>query len=146
VRYVFAQVGILRARRREGFIPPKKPYSFEALMDDVLEFASVMLVENGRLAMWMPTANDGDIELAIPTHDWLDLVSVCIQPFNKCKIHQTLKRNTHLTITGSRRLLVYRRRSEGEIDRTLEKKQKQYGTGKHADELNLFRKKVFARA
>jgi tRNA G10 N-methylase Trm11 len=57
-----------------------------ALLDDTLHFASLTLVENGRLAMWMPTANDEDIELAIPTHPCLKVVSVCVQPFNKCKI------------------------------------------------------------
>jgi len=72
--------------REPGYIPPKRPYSFTALLDDILHFASLTLVENGRLAMWMPTANDEDIELAIPTHPCLKVVSVCVQPFNKCKI------------------------------------------------------------
>ena len=72
--------------REPGYIPPKRPYSFTALLDDVLHFASLTLVENGRLAMWMPTANDEDIELVIPTHPCLKVVSVCVQPFNKCKI------------------------------------------------------------
>lgn len=72
--------------REPGYIPPKRPYSFTALLDDILHFASLTLVENGRLAMWMPTANDEDIELVIPTHPCLKIVSVCVQPFNKCKI------------------------------------------------------------
>ena len=71
--------------REPGYIPPKRPYSFTALLDDTLHFASLTLVENGRLAMWMPTANDEDIELVIPTHPCLKVVSVCVQPFNKCK-------------------------------------------------------------
>lgn len=55
------------------------------MMADVLEFAFDMLVENGRLSVWMPTANDEDIELAIPMHPGLELISVCVQQFNKCK-------------------------------------------------------------
>lgn len=53
-------------------------------MADVLEFAFSMVVDDGRLCMWMPTANDEDVELAIPHHPGLQLVSVCVQDFNKC--------------------------------------------------------------
>lgn len=74
--------------RQDKYIPPKKPYSFEAMLDDILEFASLFLVDNGRLSLWMPTANDEEIELAIPTHHCLEVVSVCVQPFNKCKPQQ----------------------------------------------------------
>lgn len=76
---------LLGDKRQDGFIPPKRPYSFEAMLDDILEFASVMLVDDARLSMWMPTANNEDIELAIPTHPCLEIVSVCVQAFNKCK-------------------------------------------------------------
>jgi tRNA G10 N-methylase Trm11 len=55
------------------------------MLVDILNFASVMLVENGRLSMWMPTANDEEQELEIPQHGALELMSECIQPFNKCK-------------------------------------------------------------
>lgn len=110
-----------------GYIPPKRPYSFTALLDDVLHFASITLVKNGRLAMWMPTANDEDIELAIPTHPCLKIVSVCVQPFNK----------------WSRRLLTYRRLPDNEIDRGLLIPKREYGAGIHADELNDFRRKYF---
>ncbi|RMZ69194.1 hypothetical protein GMOD_00003127 [Pyrenophora seminiperda CCB06] len=81
-----------------GYIPPKRPYSFTALLDDILSFAASSLVENGRLSMWMPSANDEDVELVIPGHGLLVLESVCTQAFNK----------------WSRRLLTYRRRGEGE--------------------------------
>lgn len=70
--------------RQDKYIPPKKPYSFEAMLEDLLEFAAFMLVDDGRLSLWMPTANDEDIFLGIPTHPCLDLVSVCVQAFNKC--------------------------------------------------------------
>lgn len=111
-----------------GYIPPKKPYSFTAIQDDILEFAVSTLVENGRLSMWMPTANDEDIELVIPTHPCLEIVSVCVQPFNK----------------WSRRLLTYRRKTESEIPSgALEMVKKEYEKGVRADELNNFRRKYF---
>ena len=71
-------------RSQPGFIPSKRPYGFEDLLFDVLDFASSMLVEDGRLSMWMPTADDEDIELSVPTHPALRLVSICVQHFNKC--------------------------------------------------------------
>ncbi len=69
----------------EGYVAPKKPYSFEAMLDDILEFAASTLVDNGRLSMWMPTANEEDVEIEIPQNQRLEVVSVCIQPFNKCE-------------------------------------------------------------
>ena len=73
------------AHLQDKYIPPKKAYSFEAMLDDLLEFAVEMLVDGGRLSLWMPTANDEDVELGIPAHPCLELVSVCVQTFNKCK-------------------------------------------------------------
>ena len=70
--------------RQDKYIPPKKPYSFEAMLDDLLEFAALSLVDDGRLSLWMPTANDEDVILGIPAHPYLELTSVCIQTFNKC--------------------------------------------------------------
>lgn len=70
--------------RQDKYIPPKKPYSFEAMLEDLLEFAALMLVDGGRLSLWMPTANDEDVVLGIPAHPCLELVSVCVQTFNKC--------------------------------------------------------------
>ena len=50
-----------------------------------------MLVEDGRLGLWMPTANDEDIEMAVPEHEALAVVSICVQPFNKCKLATLMK-------------------------------------------------------
>lgn len=73
------------AHYRDGWVPPKRPYSFDDMMQDVLDFAFVMLVDHGRLSVWMPTANDEDVELSVPLHPGLDLVSTCVQDFNKCE-------------------------------------------------------------
>ena len=43
---------------REGYIPPKKPYSFERMLHDILGFAAEKLVDGGRLSLWMPVANE----------------------------------------------------------------------------------------
>lgn len=111
-----------------GYIPPKKPYSFTALLDDILAFAVATLVEDGRLSMWMPTANDEDIELIIPAHPCLELQSVCVQAFNK----------------WSRRLLTYRRLRESEIpEGAAELVKKDYEKGTRASDLNDFRRKYF---
>ncbi|KAL6704022.1 hypothetical protein ACN47E_008873 [Coniothyrium glycines] len=114
--------------REPGYIPPKRPYSFTALLDDILAFAVSTLVEDGHLSMWMPTANDEDIELIIPSHPYLELTSVCVQAFNK----------------WSRRLLTYRRLRESEIpDGAVETFKKDYEKGTKASELNDFRRKYF---
>ncbi|KAF1941851.1 RNA methylase family protein [Clathrospora elynae] len=111
-----------------GYIPPKKPYSFTALLDDILAFAVATLVEDGRISLWMPTANDEDIELIIPSHPCLELSSVCVQAFNK----------------WSRRLLTYRRRRASEVpEGTLEAVKKEYEKGTRASDLNDFRRKYF---
>jgi tRNA (guanine10-N2)-methyltransferase len=111
-----------------GYIPPKKPYSFTALLDDILAFAVATLVEDGRLSMWMPTANDEDIELIIPSHPCLKLESVCVQAFNK----------------WSRRLLTYRRLKESEVpEGALEAVKREYEKGTRASDLNDFRRKYF---
>jgi tRNA (guanine10-N2)-methyltransferase len=111
-----------------GYIPPKRPYSFTALLDDILAFAVATLVEDGRLSMWMPTANDEDIELVIPAHPCLELESVCVQAFNK----------------WSRRLLTYRRLRESEVpEGALEMAKKEYEKGTRASELNDFRRRYF---
>ncbi len=54
------------------------------MLGDLMEFAAMILVDNGRLSFWMPTANDEDFVLEIPSHPCLELVSVCVQTFNKC--------------------------------------------------------------
>ncbi|RYC59038.1 hypothetical protein CHU98_g7169 [Xylaria longipes] len=116
--------------RDPAFIPPKKPYSFIAMLDDILNFATDMLVDNGRLSFWMPTANDEDQEIAIPTHPCLDVVVVCTQVFNK----------------WSRRLITYRRLPDSDVDRSalaLRKTQQDQANGRSADDLNPFRRHYF---
>lgn len=114
--------------REPTYIPPKRPYSFSALLDDILTFSANILVDNGRLSMWMPTANDEDIQLMIPTNPSLEIVSVCVQPFNR----------------WSRRLLTYRRLPDAEVSPdAIEKSKKGYGEGMRADDLNVFRRKYF---
>lgn len=71
--------------RSPDYVPPKKPYSFLTMLDDILEFSSQTLVDNGRLSFWMPTANDQDQEIKVPEHPSLAITSVCTQAFNKCE-------------------------------------------------------------
>jgi len=71
-------------KRKQDFVPPKKPYSFLAMLDDILQFSAQTLVDNGRLSFWMPTSNDQDQEIGVPTHPYLEIVCVATQVFNKC--------------------------------------------------------------
>lgn len=112
-----------------GYVAPKKPYSFTRMLDDILDFATRTLVDGGRIAFWMPSANENELgeemPTAIPQHSLLELKHECIQRFNK----------------WSRRLLVYERlRGPFELGisdgRVIE-------TGRTADELNPFRKRYF---
>ena len=91
--------------RRPGYIPPKRPYSFTKMLEDLLNFAADLLVDEGRLAFWMPTASEasdeeqglnieGDKALGIPTNPRLELVSVCTQPFNKCRYYRPSQKMT----------------------------------------------------
>lgn len=80
-----------KAYLHRDYIPTKKPYSLDSLLDDLLLFASERLPINGRLAFWMPTANDENVATIIPMHKNLELKYNCVQDFNK----------------WSRRLLVY---------------------------------------
>lgn len=82
----------------EGYIPPRKPYSFVRMLDDILDFGARMLVDDGRLCMWMPVAGaveqvvdqnqvkvtEHEEEYDLPQHPSLRLVSTCTQDFNKC--------------------------------------------------------------
>lgn len=86
-----------KAYLRKDYIPTKKPYSLDSLLDDLLKFASERLPIGGRLAFWMPTANDENVETIIPLHKNLELKYNCVQEFNK----------------WSRRLLVYINRGDG---------------------------------
>ncbi|KAI8670173.1 hypothetical protein LRP88_01382 [Fusarium phalaenopsidis] len=113
------------------YVPPKKPYSFLIMLDDILNFAVDTLVDNGRLSFWMPTANDEELEITVPTHPCLEIVVVCVQPFNK----------------WSRRLITYRRLPDSEVSQpALEayaSRQKLTVNGTSADELNPFRRGYF---
>ncbi|CAI5758801.1 unnamed protein product [Candida verbasci] len=84
---------------RRDFIPPKKPYQLSSLLDDLLNFANNRLPIGGRLAFWMPTANDDFQEHLIPQHEKLELLYCLEQEFQK----------------WSRRLLVYVKRNENYI-------------------------------
>lgn len=72
------------AHLQDHYLPPKRPYGFDAMLDVILGFAAETLVEGGRLSLWMPTANDEVGELEVPRHACLEIMSVCVQPFNKC--------------------------------------------------------------
>ncbi|KAE8375121.1 hypothetical protein BDV26DRAFT_283698 [Aspergillus bertholletiae] len=117
------------AHYRPGYIPPKKPYGFEAMQNDILAFASRTLVTDGRLCMWMPTSIDEDVELLIPMHPHLEVVSVSVQPFNN----------------WSRRLITYRRLPEGQVSDISKARQKGDSEGISADDLNAFRRKYFTK-
>jgi tRNA (guanine10-N2)-methyltransferase len=100
------------------------------MLDDILQFAADYLVDDGRISMWMPTANDEEVELDVPMHEELELVSTCIQVFNK----------------WSRRLLTYRRRRSEEIvarHGQRKKGEEVLPNGARANELNNFRKRYF---
>ncbi|KFG86631.1 RNA methylase family protein [Metarhizium anisopliae] len=113
------------------FVPPKKPYSFLAMLDDILAFAAATLVDNGRLSFWMPTANDEDQEIPVPTHPSLEVVVVCVQKFNK----------------WSRRLITYSRLSNEKISAAavaVYHSRKTVSTvGSTVDDLNPFRRGYF---
>ena len=117
----------VQAHLQDAYIPPKKPYSLEAMLGDILAFAASMLVDGGRVSLWMPTANDAEEEMAIPRHRGLELLSVCVQEFNK----------------WSRRLLTYRRIPGVEVEGDGEERPGKEREGTTADELNGFRKKYF---
>lgn len=96
------------AHLQDDYVPPKRPYSFLRMIDDILDFSALRLVDGGRLCMWMPVAGaveDAEPELAeaseqetrdepdaveyeTPSHPALQLVSECTQHFNKCKSSQ----------------------------------------------------------
>lgn len=117
-----------------SYIPPKKPYGFTRMLDDILDFAACTLVNDGRLAFWMPVANENmDTDFPIPQSPYLELLHCCVQPFNK----------------WSRRLLVYRRRRAAEVnelvpDTNISKSStKAEVNGTSADDLNPFRRQYF---
>ncbi|KAK6205965.1 hypothetical protein LQW54_008028 [Pestalotiopsis sp. IQ-011] len=115
--------------KNEDFVPPKKPYSFNAMLDDILQFATDRLVDDGRLSFWMPTANDVDQSIDVPTHPCMAIVSVCVQSFNK----------------WSRRLITYRRLPDSAVDTDAlaQREERVQTNGVTADELNDFRRHYF---
>lgn len=119
--------------KEPDFVAPKKPYSFHAMLDDILAFAVETLVDRGRLSFWMPTANDQEQEITVPTHPCLEIVSVCTQPFNK----------------WSRRLINYRRLPDDTVNEddlaAWKVKAERRHEGVTADELNPFRKGYFKK-
>ena len=137
-----SNAAFLIAFRQEGYIPPKKPYSFLAMLDDILDFAALMLVDNGRLSFWMPTSNEQDQEIQVPRHCCLAVISICTQTFNKCK-DSCLHGGHPLIISGSRRLITYRRLPDAEVSDNALRERKYQANGVSADELNPFRKRYF---
>jgi tRNA (guanine10-N2)-methyltransferase len=128
--------------RQEGYIPPKRPYSFLAMLDDILEFAALSLVDNGRLSFWMPTSNEEDQEIHPPAHPYLVVTSICTQSFNKCKNSSPADNKCSQT-KGSRRLITYQRLPDAEVPQVLINKSRHLATGVSADDLNPFRKRYF---
>jgi len=117
-----------QAYKLANFVPPKKPYSFVAMLDDILNFATDTLVDGGRLSFWMPTANDEEQDIPVPTHPSLEVVVVCVQAFNK----------------WSRRLITYRRKPDAEVDQVaLAERKRALVDGYTADDLNPFRRNYF---
>lgn len=116
-----------------SYVPPKRPYSFMRMLDDILAFAACTLVDDGRIAFWMPVANEGmDHGFPVPHNRHLELLHCCVQPFNK----------------WSRRLLVYRRLKTQEVKGTVKsslegKEASTPETRYSADDLNPFRKRYF---
>jgi tRNA (guanine10-N2)-methyltransferase len=60
------------------------------MLDDILVFATDMLVDDGRISFWMPTANDEEQDIPVPTHPSLELTSLCVQPFYKCRSYMLI--------------------------------------------------------
>lgn len=97
----------------------------------------------------MPTANDEDQELPTPFHPRLEFVTSCKQVFTKCT-RDFLVRSIKLLLTrvlGSRRLMVYRRISDNDVDadtlKAFEERVIAAPAGTTADELNSFRRRYF---
>ncbi|KAL9624828.1 MAG: hypothetical protein Q9160_000874 [Pyrenula sp. 1 TL-2023] len=114
----------------DGFIAPRKPYAFTALLYDILVHAADMLVVGGRLVFWMPTANEDEGQhFDIPTHPNLTLLSCCVQPFNK----------------WSRRLLTYEKIAQSGVasNEFSRPEPNQTISGTRADDLNPFRHSYF---
>ncbi|TGZ79722.1 tRNA guanosine-2'-O-methyltransferase [Ascodesmis nigricans] len=112
--------------KEPDYIPPKRPYSFNAMLDDICRFAAAHLVDAGRLCFWVPATNEDGIEMQLPKHPALELIAVCPQQFNN----------------WSRWLLVYER-IPGELDSMQVPEKQAVPQRATASELNNFRKKYF---
>jgi tRNA (guanine10-N2)-methyltransferase len=134
---------MLISSSEEGYIPPKRPYSFLAMLDDILDFAALSLVDGGRISFWMPTANDQDQEIQIPKHPYLQITSVCTQEFNRCKGYISPAGTYANNYQGSRRLITYRRIPDSEVVAGVAREQRTKVNGVNADDLNPFRKGYF---
>lgn len=88
------------AHLRPDYIQPKKPYSLDLLINDLLEFAAKRLRVGGRLSFWMPLANEDP--LSAPEHAGLKHISSIPQAFNKWQ----------------RWLITYEKRPDGEVGET----------------------------
>ena len=104
---------------RRDYIQPKKTYSLDLLLDDLLQFAAERLETGSRLCFWMPVANDVDIPTMIPQHEQLELIYELVQDFHK----------------WSRRLLVYVKRNDAYKGQTLR--------SEHREGTNNFRERYF---
>ena len=58
------------------------------MLDDILAFSAATLVDDGMLSLWMPTANEEDVELGTPSNPYLKVESICTQVFNKCEFER----------------------------------------------------------
>ncbi|KAI5960956.1 uncharacterized protein KGF55_004223 [Candida pseudojiufengensis] len=87
---------------RRDFVAPKKPYQLADMLKDILQFASERLPVGGKLAFWMPTADDEFQETVLPQHAKLKLEYNLVQQFHK----------------WSRRLLVYVKMDESYVGET----------------------------
>lgn len=113
------------------------------MLDDLLDFAALSLVENGTLSIWMPTSNDLDEEILPPAHPCLAVSSICTQAFNKCKYDKCDVSSCTKACLGSRRLITYRRLPDSDVVGLEERIRVAPTIGKTADQLNPFRKRYF---
>ena len=154
---------------REGYIPPKKPYSFERMLNDILGFAAEKLVDGGRLSMWMPVANEAVVEEKKKSEEAVQEARDGAAATKEEKLPDESKLGgaakeyaipAHPCLLlksccvqdfnrWSRRLLTYERVRDDEVPLealaklTLDNDVQAAGKGTTADELNPFRKRYF---
>ena len=138
--------GVL-AHTLPGYVAPKRQYSFERMLDNILVFAANVLVIGGRLAFWAPHVNEDDKDEddentaepeastipKIPVHPQLELVECSVQGFRN----------------WSRRLLVYQKREGSAVigisepSRSEKRKHEVHSEAQTASQLNDFRRRYF---